>query len=146
MNDIDDAPIPQGDLALQTVAMPKDTNANGDIFGGWLLSQMDIAGLITASDVAQGRVATVAIDGMAFLTPVHVGAVVTCYCDVLEIGRSSIRIMVEVWINSPHDGDPLKVTEGEFVFVAIDESAGPGQSKANAIHPGLMRQLPRPWR
>ena len=122
MNDIDSAPIPQGDLALQTVAMPKDTNANGDIFGGWLLSQMDIAGMITASDVADGRVATVAIDGMSFLTPVHVGAVVSCYCDVLEIGRSSVRIMVEVWINSPHDGDPLKVTEGEFVFVAIDEA------------------------
>ena len=86
------------------------------------MSQMDIAGMITASEVADGRVATVAIDGMAFLTPVHVGAVVSCYCDVLEIGRSSIRIMVEVWINSPHDGEPLKVTEGEFVFVAIDEA------------------------
>jgi len=78
--------------------------------------------MITASDMAGGRVATVAIDGMAFLTPVQVGAVVSCYCDVLEVGRSSIRIMVEVWINSPHDGEPLKVTEGEFVFVAIDEN------------------------
>ena len=120
MSDIDCTPIPQGELALQTVAMPKDTNANGDIFGGWLLSQMDIAGMITASDMARGRVATVAITGMTFLTPVHVGAVVSCYCDVLEVGRSSIRIIVEVWINSPHDGEPLKVTEGEFVFVAID--------------------------
>ncbi len=122
MNDIDSSPLPQGDLALQTVAMPKDTNANGDIFGGWLLSQMDIAGSIAAAEVANGRVATVAIDGMAFLTPVHVGAVVTCFTDVLEVGRSSIRIMVEVWINSRHDGEPLKVTEGEFVFVAIDEN------------------------
>ncbi len=122
MNDIDSTPLPQGELALQTVAMPKDTNANGDIFGGWLLSQMDLAGGIAAGDVAQGRVATVAIDGMAFLTPVHVGAVVRCYTDVLEIGRSSIRIMVEVWIDSKHDGEPIKVTEGEFVFVAIDEN------------------------
>jgi acyl-CoA thioesterase YciA len=122
MNDIDSTPLPQGDLALQTVAMPKDTNANGDIFGGWLLSQMDIAGGIAAADVAAGRVATVAIDGMAFLTPVHVGAVVTCYTDVLEVGRTSVRIMVEVWINSKHDGEPIKVTEGEFVFVAIDEN------------------------
>jgi len=122
MNDIDSTPIPHGDLALQTVAMPKDTNASGDIFGGWLLSQMDIAGLITAMDVARGRAATVAINGMAFLTPVHVGAVVSCYCDVLEIGRSSIRIVVEVWINSQHDGEPIKVTEGEFVYVAIDEN------------------------
>ncbi|MBN7797234.1 acyl-CoA thioesterase [Parahaliea mediterranea] len=121
MSDIDSAPIPQGELALQTIAMPKDTNANGDIFGGWLLSQMDIAGSITATEVAGGRVATVAINGMAFMTPVHVGAVVSCYCDVLDVGRSSIRIVVEVWINSKHDGEPLKVTEGEFVFVAIDE-------------------------
>lgn len=121
MSDIDSAPIPQGELALQTIAMPKDTNANGDIFGGWLLSQMDMAGSITATEVAGGRVATVAISGMAFMTPVHVGAVVSCYCDVLEIGRSSIRIVVEVWINSKHDGEPIKVTEGEFVFVAIDE-------------------------
>lgn len=122
MNDIDSTPLPQGDLALQTVAMPKDTNANGDIFGGWLLSQMDIAGSIAAAEVAGGRVATVAIEGMAFLTPVHVGAVVSCYTDVLEVGRSSIRIMVEVWINSKHDGEPIKVTEGKFVFVAIDEN------------------------
>ena len=122
MIDIDSTPMPQGDLSLQTVAMPKDTNANGDIFSGWLLSQMDIAGMITANEMAKGRVATVAIDGMAFLTPVHVGAVVSCYCDVLEVGRSSVRIVVEVWINSPHDGDPLKVTAGEFVFVAIDSN------------------------
>ena len=122
MSDIDSTPVPQGDLSLQTIAMPKDTNANGDIFGGWLLSQMDLAGGITASEVAGGKVATVAIEGMAFLTPVHVGAVVSCYCDVLEVGRSSVRIMVEVWINSRHDGEPIKVTEGEFVFVAIDES------------------------
>ena len=96
MQDINCAPTPQGDLALQTLAMPKDTNANGDIFGGWLLSQMDIAGAIAAGDVAGGRVATVAIDRMAFLTPVHMGAVVSCYADVLDIGRSSIHIMVEV--------------------------------------------------
>ena len=130
MSDIDTTPIPHGELSLQTVAMPKDTNASGDIFGGWLLSQMDIAGMISAMEVASGRVATVAIDGMAFLTPVHVGAVVSCYCDVLEVGRSSIRIVVEVWINSQHDGEPIKVTEGEFVFVAIDENG-----RTRAIQP-----------
>lgn len=122
MNDIDSTPVPHGELALQTVAMPADTNPAGDIFGGWLMSQMDIAGMVTAGDVAGGRVATVAINGMLFLTPVHVGAVVSCYCDVLEIGRSSITMVVEVWINSQHDGEPIKVTEGEFVFVAIDEN------------------------
>jgi len=122
MTNIDSTPLPQGTLALQTVAMPKDTNASGDIFGGWLLSQMDIAGGIAAARLADGRVATVAIDGMVFLTPVHVGAVVSCYTEVIETGRSSMRILVEVWINGKHTGDPTKVTEGEFVFVAIDEN------------------------
>lgn len=122
MQDINSTPVPQGELSLQTMAMPKDTNANGDIFGGWLLSQMDIAGAIAAAEVASGRVATVAINGMVFLTPVHMGAIVTCYADILDIGRSSVRVMVEVWINSQHDGEPIKVTEGEFVYVAIDEN------------------------
>jgi acyl-CoA thioesterase YciA len=122
MEDIDSAPAPQGELALQTVAMPKDTNAHGDIYGGWLLSQMDIAGSISASEIAGGRVSTVAVESMAFLTPVHVGAVVTCYADIIEVGGSSVRIIVEVWINSRHDGEPIKVTEGGFVFVAIDDN------------------------
>ena len=122
MNPIDENPRPQGELALQTVAMPADTNANRDIFGGWLLSQMDIAGGVAAAEVARGRVATVAVQGMSFLTPVHVGAVVSCYCDILDIGRSSVRVLIEVWINSQHDGDPIKVTEGEFIYVAIDNA------------------------
>jgi acyl-CoA thioesterase YciA len=122
MNPIDENPRPQGELALQTVAMPKDTNANGDIFGGWLLSQMDIAGGVAAAEVAKGRVATVAVQGMSFLTPVHVGALVSCYCDILDTGRSSVRVLIEVWINSQHDGEPIKVTEGEFIYVAIDDN------------------------
>ena len=122
MNPIDENPRPQGELALQTVAMPKDTNANGDIFGGWLLSQMDIAGGVAAAEVAGGRVATVAVQGMSFLTPVHVGALVSCYCDILDTGRSSVRVLIEVWINSQHDGEPIKVTEGEFIYVAIDDN------------------------
>ena len=130
MKDIDSVPAPQGDIALQTIAMPKDTNASGDIFGGWLLSHMDMAGAVTANEVAGGRVATVAIDRMAFLTPVHLGAVVSCYADVLEIGGSSVRVVVEVWINSRHDGKPIKVTEGEFVFVAIDENGRTRKIKA----------------
>ena len=122
MNPIDENPRPQGELALPTVAMPADTNPNGDIFGGWLLSQMDIAGGVAAAEVARGRVATVAVQGMSFLTPVHVGAVVSCYCDILDIGRSSVRVLIEVWINSQHDGEPIKVTEGEFIYVAIDNA------------------------
>ena len=122
VEELDTHPLPFGELALQTIAMPKDTNANGDIFGGWLLSQMDLAGSITASELAEGRVATVAIEGMSLLTPVHVCAVVRCYCEVLDTGRSSVRILVEVWINSQQECEPLKVTEGEFIYVAIDEN------------------------
>lgn len=120
MADFDDDtnPEPNGDLTLQTIAMPADTNADGDIFGGWLMSQMDMAGGICAASRAEGRVATVAVDGMVFLTPVKVGDVVSCYTEILEVGRSSIRIGVEVWTNVQED--PMKVTEGEFVFVAID--------------------------
>ena len=119
---LDDTPTPRGSLSLQNVAMPRDTNANGDIFGGWLVSQMDLAAMVAATRVAHGRVVTVAINGMAFYTPVHVGAVVSCYTDIIEIGRSSVRISVEVWITGKHSLEQVKVTEGEFVYVAIDES------------------------
>lgn len=121
--DLDDnIPPPSGELALQTVAMPADTNSSGDIFGGWLLSQMDLAGSITARNIANGRVATVAIDQMVFLTPVQVGDVISCYAEVLAQGRSSIRTSIEVWINHDKTQEPMKVTEGVFVFVAIDEN------------------------
>jgi acyl-CoA thioesterase YciA len=82
--DIDDVPSPAGELMLQTVAMPKDTNSNGDIFGGWLVSQMDMAAMIAATRIAKGRAVTVAINGMAFYTPVQVGSVVSCYTEVVE--------------------------------------------------------------
>lgn len=118
MSDLDAAPQPLGQLTLQTVAMPADTNSNGDIFGGWLMAQMDIAAGICAKDRAEGRVVTVAVDGMVFLTPVAVGDVVSCFTEIKEIGRSSVRICVEVWVNL--SVEPVKVTEGEFVFVAID--------------------------
>ena len=122
MNSIDDNPSPNGEMSLQTIAMPKDTNASGDIFGGWLLSQMDIAAAVAAGKVAGGRVATVAIDNMNFLVPVHVGAVVGCYTEVVNVGRSSIQVIVEVWIDKGIPGEKIKVTEGLFVFVAIDNN------------------------
>ena len=121
-HDLDDTPMPRGELSLQTVAMPKDTNAAGDIFGGWLVSQMDLAAMVSATRLAGGRVVTVAINSMAFYTPVHVGAVVSCYTEIVDIGRSSVRITVEVWINHKDTQERVKVTEGEFVFVAIDAS------------------------
>ena len=122
MRDIDDTPKPSGELAIKTIAMPADTNANGDIFGGWLMSQMDLAGETTASRRAGGRVATVAVGSMAFMTPVSVGAAVSCYTDIVDVGRSSIRVRVEVWITDDYHTELAKVTEGDFVFVAIDDN------------------------
>jgi acyl-CoA thioesterase YciA len=116
----DEEPTPEGKLTLQTLAMPADTNPNGDIFGGWLLSQMDLAGSILAAEIAQGRVTTVATGSMAFLRPVPVGATISCYCEIQEIGRSSVTIMVDVWLRIYESGERYKVTEGNFVYVAID--------------------------
>jgi acyl-CoA thioesterase YciA len=122
-DDIDKDPTPTGELALQTLAMPRDTNANGDIFGGWLVSQMDLAAGIATKQVTRGRSATVAIKNVEFLAPVSVGSVVSCYAEILEIGRSSIHINIEVWIsNSLITTGQRKVAEGLFVFVAIDEN------------------------
>lgn len=123
MNDYEqDDPIPQGDLALQITALPRETNGFGDIYGGWLVSQMDLAGTAMASKVAGGRVATVAIDRMAFLVPVSVGAQLSFYTQALEVGRSSIQMLVEVWSDDPLSSEWRKVTEAVFVFVAIDGS------------------------
>lgn len=122
MAKIDEDPRPNGELALQTLAMPKDTNSNGDVFGGWLMSQMDLAGAIIAREVAKGRVTTVAVGSMAFLRPVPVGSTVSFYCEILEIGRSSIKTLVEVWVKHYERSMQQKVTEGEFVYVAIDNS------------------------
>ena len=116
------SPVPSGKLISQTIAMPRETNANGDIFGGWLLSQMDLAGAILAGRIGKGRVATVAISSMSFLNPVPVGAVVGCYAQTLSVGTSSIRILIEAWIDNDSEGEQCKVTEGEFVFVAIDDN------------------------
>lgn len=112
--------VPDGTLALQTIAMPKDANYHGDIFGGWLLSQMDLAGAVLARRLAQGRAATVAVDAMVFLRPVPVGAVVSCYARTIKTGRSSMQIMVEAWVGDVPN-EQQKVTEGKFTFVAIDE-------------------------
>jgi acyl-CoA thioesterase YciA len=112
---------PQGTLTLQTLSMPADTNPLGDIFGGWLLSQMDIAGAVLALEVAQGRVTTVAVSGMKFLHPVPVGSLVSCYSLLRGVGRTSIKVGIEVWIKDFKTHHRLKVTEGEFVYVAIDE-------------------------
>ncbi len=112
---------PTGTLTLQTITMPADTNPFGDIFGGWLMAQMDIAGAIHANEVSQGRVTTVAVGSMVFIRPVPVGAVISCYTSTLRIGTTSIRVKVEVWIKDFLTHHISQVTEGEYVYVAIDE-------------------------
>lgn len=116
---------PQGELTLRTLAMPKDVNVNGDIFGGWVLSQMDIAAGITAGAKARGRVATVAIDSMKFIRPVSVGDVLCIYCEIERVGRTSLAIGIEAWVLRDRHGVREKVTEAMFTFVAIDETGRP---------------------
>ena len=109
----------------KTVAMPADTNPNGDIFGGWLLSEMDIAGAILARKVAKGRVVTVAIEGMKFLLPVKVGDTVTCYGKLEKLGKTSITVKLRVTSESWREKDIKEVTNGKFVYVAINEAGKP---------------------
>lgn len=116
---------PHGELCLRTVAMPADTNPRGDIFGGWILSQMDIAGGILAHQRAQGRTATVAIESMKFHLPVFVGDVVGCYGAVMRTGRTSMAIKIEAWARRGHSAEMVRVTEGVFTYVAIDEQRRP---------------------
>jgi acyl-CoA thioesterase YciA len=116
---------PIGELVLQTVAMPADANAYGDIFGGWLVSQMDLGGAVLAHRRAQNRVTTVAIDKMVFLKPVYVGDLVCCYAEVLHTGHSSIAIQLEVWAHRMRFGLEEQVAAGVFTFVAINEEGRP---------------------
>lgn len=116
---------PRGEIALQTIAMPADTNWNGDIFGGWLVSQMDLAGAVAARRRAHGRITTIAIDTMVFHEPVHIGDVLSCYAEILRVGNTSLRIHIEVWETTDLCRLPRKVTEGQFTYVAIDEQGKP---------------------
>jgi len=111
--------------ALRAMAMPADTNPSGDIFGGWLLSQMDIAGGSLARQRAGGRITTVGIEAMTFHKPVLVGDEVSCYTTLLRVGRTSIRIKIDTWVRRGDQFDHIKVTEGVFTYVAIDENRRP---------------------
>jgi len=112
---------PNGALTIRTLAMPADTNPAGDIFGGWVLSQMDIAGSICAVERVQGRVATVAVEAMTFIAPVKVGDVLCVYTTIERVGNTSITIAMEAWARRNRLADRVKVTEGRFVYVALDE-------------------------
>jgi acyl-CoA thioesterase YciA len=117
---------PKGELVIRTIAMPRDTNPNGDVFGGWLISQMDLGSGILASKTARARVVTVAMEGLSFLEPVAVGDTVACYAWVEKIGRTSMKIPVEVWVERfRQHSAPILVTRGVFVYVAVDESGRP---------------------
>ena len=105
--------------------MPKDTNRDGDIFGGWLVAQMDLGSAILATKTAKSRVVTVAIEGMAFLHPVGVGDTVACYARVEKIGRTSMTIPVEVWVQRYMTGEEVNVTRAVFIYVAVDASGKP---------------------
>ena len=121
----DPAAEPRGELMIRTLAMPADTNQNGDIFGGWVLGQMDIAGGVACFDRAKGRVATVAVESMQFHHPVRVGDVLCCYVEILRVGRTSISTGIEAWILRRGEGTRMRVTEGKFTYVAIDEHGKP---------------------
>ncbi|MCP5150052.1 MAG: acyl-CoA thioesterase [Ectothiorhodospiraceae bacterium] len=130
MNDADGPP--DGVAELRTIAMPADTNAYGDIFGGWLLAQMDLAAGSYAIQQAEGRVATVGIEAMSFHRPVYVGDQVSCYCRTVRVGRTSIAVHVETWARRRFRdaGAMVKVTEGTFTFVALNDD-------------GTKREVPR---
>ena len=123
--DASDRPPGVRDLALRTIAMPKDANPNGDIFGGWIMAQMDLAGSVQAFQRAKGRIATVAVDAMTFHRPVFIGDLVSCYAEVKRVGRTSITVEVETWVERRRDGAHEKVTEGQFTYVAIDDAGRP---------------------
>lgn len=120
-----DSARPRGELAVRTLAMPADTNPVGDIFGGWVLSQMDIAGAIVAGQRARGRTVTVNVQEMSFHRPVSVGDVLCCYAEVVKVGKTSLQIKIEAWALKNFEDDRVKVTEGLFTYVAVDDQRKP---------------------
>src|ERR1700754_1966561 len=116
---------PQGELSIRTLAMPADTNQNGDIFGGWLLSQMDLAGSIYAYKTTQSRNVTVAIEAMTFRKPVYVGDVVSVYATTVRVGRTSITVHLEAWVQRRKEARLILVTDGNYTYVSVDEHGTP---------------------
>jgi acyl-CoA thioesterase YciA len=116
---------PDQEPAMRTTAMPADTNADGDIFGGWLLSQMDLAGANVATRRADCRVTTVGIDGMSFHKPVFVGDELSCYAIIEKIGNTSLTVDIQAWVRRSRRKEFVLVTEGKFTYVALDENRKP---------------------
>lgn len=122
---VDKIDEPRGELAIRTLAMPADANPSGDIFGGWVLSQMDIAGGISAAHRAQGRVVTVAVTAMTFHLPVYVGDVLCVYTAFEKIGRTSLTVQIDTWVLRGRGSERVRVTEGQFVYVALGTDGQP---------------------
>src|ERR1700751_4199766 len=122
---LDSTGEPVGDLCIRTLAMPADTNANGDIFGGWLLSQMDVGGGVFASKLAKSRTVTVAIEAMNFRKPVYVGDLVSVHANLVRIGKTSITVHLEAWVLRRKESQSILVTDGHFTYVAIDDDGHP---------------------
>ena len=118
-------PQPEGEPMIRAIAMPADSNPSGDIFGGWLMSQMDLAAANAACRRSRGRCVTVAVDGMVFHEPVFIGDEVSLYCTVIRVGRTSMTIRVEAWRRSRTSEARTKVTEALFTYVAVDENRRP---------------------
>jgi acyl-CoA thioesterase YciA len=116
---------PCGDLSIRTLAMPADTNQNGDIFGGWLLSQMDLGGGIFASKITKSRTVTVAIEAMNFRKPVFIGDVVSVHANLVQIGKTSITVHIEAWVLRRQEMRSILVTDGSFTYVSIDDQGKP---------------------
>lgn len=116
---------PRGDLCIRTLAMPADTNANGDIFGGWLLSQMDVGGGVFAAKIAKSRTVTVAIEAMNFRKAVYVGDLVSVYAHLVRVGRTSLTVRLEAWVLRRREEQPILVTDGNFTYVSIDDDGRP---------------------
>ena len=135
MNDPESNAEPHGKLTIRALAMPADTNPSGDIFGGWVMSQLDIAGAIAAAEIVRGRVATVAVEAMTFIAPVKVGDVLCVYCEVKKIGNTSIAISVEAWSRRKRVFDRVKVTQATFVYVALGEDGK--KRKIEKTHPPI---------
>src|SRR5499427_838691 len=126
-----DKRIPRGELSTRTLAMPADTNQNGDIFGGWLLSQMDIGGGVYAAKVTKTRNVTVAIDAMNFRKPVNVGDLVSVHATLVRVGRTSITVHLEAWVTRRKEVQPILVTNGNFTYVSIDDQGQPQAIQRN---------------
>ena len=116
---------PRGELTLRTLAMPTDANPAGDIFGGWVMSQMDIGSALCATDHTQSRVVTVAVDRMSFIEPVYVGDVLCVYAEIDKIGNTSLNIHVEAWVLRNRQSKRVQVTQGTFIFVSLDDQGKP---------------------